>query len=176
MLALRICLALLSGASLFAAGELSNRRAPSFALPDSQMKYHDLLDYRGKVVIVDISLTGCPNCQKLAGTLEKVKAKYGDRIQILTIVNPPDNMVSVTQFIKQHKITSPILFDCGQVSVSYFKATPDKPSVHVPHVFLIDQNGWIRNDFAHSPATEAIFSGTALFKEIDALLAPSPKK
>ena len=27
---------------------LSNRRAPSFSLPDSTLKQHDLLDYRGK--------------------------------------------------------------------------------------------------------------------------------
>ena len=43
--------------SLEAAGELSNRRAPGFSLPDSNINYHDLGDYRGKVVLVDFIKT-----------------------------------------------------------------------------------------------------------------------
>ena len=42
-----------AAASLEAAGELSNRRAPGFSLPDSNINYHDLGDYRGKIVLVD---------------------------------------------------------------------------------------------------------------------------
>jgi len=44
----------------FSAGELSNRRAPGFALPDVNVNYHDLADYRGKVVLLDILQTSCP--------------------------------------------------------------------------------------------------------------------
>jgi peroxiredoxin len=118
--------------------------------------------------------TDCPDCQRLAVTLERIRAKYGDRIQILTIVNPPDTQATVAQFIATYKVQTPIVFDCGQVSASYFKATPQRPSVQVPHVFLIDQNGIIRNDFANSPQNRAIFQGDALMAEIDKLLTPKP--
>jgi peroxiredoxin len=155
---------------LWAAGELSNRRAPGFSLPDIELRQHDLADYRGRIVLLDIMRTECPHCQTLSRTLEKVKQRYGDRVAILSIVNPPDNVDMVRAYIRQNKITTPILFDCGQVAASYMKATPQRPSVNVPHLFIIDANGWIVNDYAYTPQNRAIFEGRALFDELDRLL------
>jgi peroxiredoxin len=168
---------LASAAMLFASGELSGRRAPGFSLPDLHMKQHDLQDYRGKVVVIDIILTTCPHCIQLAGILEKVEAKYGDKIAVLSIVNPPDNQSSVARFAADHGVTAPVLFDCGQVSVAYLKATPQNPKVNVPHLFLIDGEGMIRNDFGYEFDTRNIFEGDGLNLEIDRLLAgPTPAK
>jgi peroxiredoxin len=155
---------------LWAAGELSNRRAPGFSLPDIELRQHDLADYRGRIVLLDIMRTECPHCQTLSRTLEKVKQRYGDKVAILSIVNPPDNVDMVRAYIRQNKITTPILFDCGQVAASYMKATPQRPSVNVPHLFIIDANGWIVNDYAYTPQNRAIFEGRALFDELDRLL------
>ncbi len=164
---------LLAALSVFAAGNLSNRRAPGFSLPDSQFRQYDLADYRGKVVLLEIMRTSCPSCQKLAVTLERVRAKYGNKIQVLTIVNPPDTQATVAQFASTFGVKTPVLFDSGQVAASYFRATPQNPSVHVPHLFLIDGNGMIRNDFGYSDATKSIFEGDALYAEIDRLLGPA---
>jgi peroxiredoxin len=161
---------LISAALLFASGELSGRRAPGFSLPDLHLRQHDLQDYRGKIVIIDIMQTTCPHCQLLAGTLEKVEAKYGDKIAVLSIVNPPDNQSSVARFTEEHHISTPVLFDCGQVSVSYLKVTPQNPKVDVPHLFLIDGQGTIRNDFSYGFETRNIFEGDDLNVEIDRLL------
>ena len=169
-------ISLLAAASLFGAGELSNRRAPGFALPDSQVQYHDLADYRGKVVVIDFIQTNCPNCQKLAGVLEKMKARYKDRIQVLTVTNPPDNINTVGAFIRDYKVTSPVLFDCGQMTAIYLKVGPQRPSIHLPHLFLVDQNGQIRNDFSHSDATKEVFDGPGLQRELDKYLAESAPK
>ncbi len=151
-----------------AAGEGAGRRAPGFALPDENMKYHDLADYRGKVVILEIMLTRCPACQKLAGTLEEIKRKYGDRIAVLSVVNPPDNRASVQAFKRDHGVTSPILFDCGQMAASYLRPDPKRPRIHVPHLFLIDRTGVIRKHFA--PADQAIRDRAVLEAEIEKLL------
>jgi|YNPBryunderm2012_1023409.scaffolds.fasta_scaffold01788_8 peroxiredoxin len=156
---------------VWAAGELSNRRAPGFSLPDVEMRQHDLADYRGRIVLLDIMRTQCPHCQTLSRTLEKVKQRYGDKVAILSIVNPPDNLDMVRAYIRENKITTPILFDCGQVAASYMKATPQRPSIQVPHLFIIDANGWIANDYAYTPQNRAIFEGRALFAELDRLLA-----
>jgi len=153
---------------LDAAGELSGRRAPGFALPDENMQYHDLADYRGQVVLLEIMVSRCPNCQRLAQTLEKMKVKYGDRIAVLAVVNPPDNKATVTKFKADFKVTSLILFDCGQMVGSYLMPNPQRPRIHVPHLFLIDAKGMIRNDFDHT--NTAIFEGQGLSKEIDRLL------
>jgi len=79
----------------------------------------------------------------------------------------------VADYITQHKIKSPILFDCGQVAYSYLK--PTSATITIPHVFLIDGEGMIRNDFAFGNATLDIFQGKGLFAEIDKLLAAKPK-
>ena len=56
------------------------QRAPGFALMDSKGDLHDLYDFRGKPVIVEFMQTTCPHCAAFAGTLERVQAKYGNKI------------------------------------------------------------------------------------------------
>lgn len=152
------------------AGPLSGRRIPSFTLPDSNANYHDILDYRGKVVLVEVMQTNCPHCQKLVAQLEKVQEKYGSRVPILSIVVPPDNSDSVKQFAARYHIRYPILFDCGQVTASLVKATPANPKVSFPHLFLVDGSGIIREDY-EGEKDEEFLSGSGLFQSIDKLLA-----
>lgn len=165
---------------VFAAGELSGRRAPSFALPDLNLNYHDILDHRGKVVIVDIMRTQCPHCLAVSKNLERIKAKFGSKVAIFSIVNPPDNQQAVSQFLVQNKLTTPVLFDCGQVSAVYLKVTPQNPSITIPHIFVIDQQGMIRNDYVYNDSTKAILEGDGLAGEVEKLLnraaAPKPAK
>jgi peroxiredoxin len=163
-----LCLLLLSAASVFGAGELSGRRAPGFSLPESPGKQHDPQDYRGKILIVDFMQVTCEHCVTFSAILEQAKAKYGDKIVVLSIVNPPSDAKGVADFIAQHKIKTPILFDCGQVAYSYLK--PSSPTITIPHVFLIDGEGMIRNDFAFGNDTLEVFQGKGLFAEIDKLL------
>jgi peroxiredoxin len=154
------------------AGELSGRRAPGFSLPDSTGKQHDPLDYRGKVLIVDFMQVTCDHCIKFSAILEQARIRYGDKIAVLSIVNPPSEQKGVLDYIAKNKVKSPIIFDCGQVAFSYLK--PTSPNIQIPHVFLIDGDGMIRNDFGLGPATTAIFEGKGLFTELDKMLAPKP--
>ena len=68
------------------------------------------------------------------------------------------------------------MFDCGQMTAAYLKVSPQRPSIHLPHVFVIDQQGNIRNDFEQSDATQKVFDGPGLHLEIDKLLAESAPK
>jgi peroxiredoxin len=174
----RIGIALtLCAASLFGAGELSNRRAPGFALMDSSLqRYYDPQDYRGKILLVNFMLTSCPHCLKFSAILEQVAAKYRDRVAVLEVVPSPDNVTTVRNYINAHKVTVPVLFDCGQVTAAYLKATPQNPRIDVPHLFIINAQGWIQNDFAYSPNTAHIFEGRGLFAELDRMLASAPKR
>ena len=94
-----ILLSMMVASSFAASGELSNRRAPGFALPDPEYtRFYDLQDYRGKILLIDIMSTTCPHCLLLSSTLEKVKEKYGDRVAILSVVLPPDNQTTVSKY------------------------------------------------------------------------------
>lgn len=161
---------LASAALLLASGELSGRRAPGFSLPDLHQRQHDLQDYRGKIVLLDIIQTACPHCARLTDILERVHGKYGDKVVVLTLAIPPDNQNSVARFVATHSVTAAVLFDTGQVSASYLMATPQKPTVSVPHLFVIDGQGMIRNDFAYGFDTKNIFEGDGIDVEIDRLL------
>jgi peroxiredoxin len=159
---------------LLAAGEFSNRRAPSFSLPDSNTRQHDILDYRGKVLLIDFMQTKCPTCQELTKMFEaKLKPKFGDRVAILSIVVPPDTMDLVKKYIEVFKVSSPILFDSGQVAGSYVLATPQRPQMYFPHLFLIDAKGQIRNDWQFTAPKQYpdVVSGDRLIAEIEKLLA-----
>jgi len=167
-----LCATLLSSTLLFA--QAAGRRAPSFSLPDVNNQQHDILDYRGKVVVVDIMRTNCPECIPFATILEQVKTHYGNKVAILAITNPPDSPASVNKFISELKVTYPILFDCGQVAFSFVLPSPLRPSINIPHVYLIDREGMIRSDFEFGANTREIFQGSDLYKEIDRLLVPKP--
>ncbi len=164
--------------TLACAGELVGKRAPGFTLPDSSGKFFEPADYRGRLLLVDFMQVSCPHCAEFSKVLEKAKAKYGDRIAVLSVVNPPSDKNGVAKFIADNKVNSPILFDCGQVTYSYVR--PKSPSLPIPHVFFIDADGVIRNDIVYGPATKDVFEGNALFPEIDRLLAapkaPAKKK
>ncbi|MCX6610616.1 MAG: TlpA disulfide reductase family protein [Acidobacteria bacterium] len=164
----------LSAFALMAANEYSGRRAPSFSLPDVNMKQHDILDYRGKVLIIEFMQTKCEKCQALTRSIEgRVKAKFGDSVGVLSIVVPPDTFDEVKKYINVFKVTNPILFDAGQVASSYVKASPDRPAMYFPHVFLIDQKGQIRMDWQWTAAGlyPDVISGDRLVTEIEKLQA-----
>jgi peroxiredoxin len=133
---------------LAAQSSLSGRRAPSFSLPDSHFQQHDLLDYRGRWLLLDFMKTDCPHCQALSKLLESRKSQLGNRAAVLAIViAPPENQATVARYVAETKTTAPIVFDQGQVAISYFKATPQNPSFDTPHLFAIDPNGMIVRDW-----------------------------
>jgi len=156
---------------VYGSGELSNRRAPGFALPTPDYRrWYDLQDFRGKVLIIDIMSTSCPHCMLTSATLEKVRDKYGDKVGILSVVLPPDNQDTVIKYMQTNKITVPIVADMGQMTISYINAKPGQSHLDVPHLFLIDKQGMIRNDFQYNDSTKSVFEGPGLFPEIEKLL------
>ena len=154
--------------TMFAAGEYSNRRAPGFSLSDSHFQQHDMQDYRGKVLIVDFIQTTCGVCQHLTDVLLQVKASYGDKIAIMSIMTLPDNYGTVDKFATEHKVPWPMLFDSGQVMMSYLKVTPANPKVEFPHMFIIDKTGTIRNDY--NGYDDKNLTTTSISEDIDKLL------
>jgi peroxiredoxin len=157
-------------AKLVVAGELSNRRAPGFSLVDMAFTQYDPQDYRGRILLVDFIQTRCLHCGEFSEILQEVGTTYAGKVAVLSITNPPDNAVTVKQYIADHKLTYPLLFDCGQVAASYMKATPAHTNFDVPHLFIIDARGMIRNDYGYSLFTRGIFEGRDLFAEIDNML------
>jgi len=56
------------------------------------------------------------------------------------------------------------------MTISYMNARPGGGRIDVPHLFLIDQKGMIRNDFGYKDDARSVFEGPGLTVEIDKLL------
>ena len=166
-------LAVLATGAVFGQSQsgLSGRRAPSFSLPDSKLVQHDILDYRGKWLLIEFMQVSCPHCRTLAIMLEDLKVKLSGRVEILAIVEPPDNTATVGKYLADNKFTTPILFDTYLVAQAYFKATPANPSFDTPHLFAIDPNGQIVRDWGQAMADQP-----GVGKEIEQLVAGGAKK
>lgn len=168
---LKFSVALL-GAALILTGQplasltLSGRRAPSFALPDSKLRTHDILDSRGHWLLLDFMKTDCPHCRELSKKLEGMRVRYGSRLEVLSIViTPPETQNTVAKYATELKVYSPFLFDQGQVAITYFRATPSNPTFDTPHLFAIDPNGMIVRDWSVAGVESAGFPA-----EVDQLL------
>ena len=158
---------LLACAATLMAGDLSGRRAPGFSLVDINFVQHDTQDYRGKILLLDVMQTTCAHCGPFSKILQEVLTRYGGKVAVLSIVNPPDNTATVKRYIAQNQLAYPLLFDCGQVAASYMKATPDRANFAVPHLFIIDGQGMILNDYGYDLFSRGIFEGRDLFTELD---------
>jgi peroxiredoxin len=160
-LALALCVP-----ALFAQGP---RRAPSFCLPDMSLQFRDLLDYRGKIVVLEFMMTSCPHCAPFGDVLKQVQQKYEGKVQVLAVANTQtDTPKTAAEYIQGHQINYPILWDMGQVGFSYIR---QQRITDLPHVYIINPSGNIANDFGYSLTTREVFEGRGLFKEIDRMLA-----
>jgi peroxiredoxin Q/BCP len=136
---------LLCGALTLAGQSLAGRRAPSFSLPDSNQVQHDILDFRGKWLILTFTTSmGCTHCGPLVKALEPLQSKS---TAVLNVMLPPENYSTGTRFATENKITSPIVFDQSQTAIAYFKATPTNSRIDTPHVFIINPTGNIVEDW-----------------------------
>ena len=118
-------------------------------MPDATTAQHDILDYRGKWLLLDFMQADCPPCKELSKKLETVKTRYGGKVAVLSVVvSPPETGNTVGKYVGETKSTSTFLFDQGQVTITYFKATPENPKFDVPHLFAVSPAGMIVKDWA----------------------------
>ena len=149
------------------------RRAPSFCLPDASLQFRDLLDYRGKVVVLEFMKTDCPHCAAFADTLKLVQEKYAGKVQVLAAANTnQDNPKTVQMYMTGHKVNYPVMFDMGQVAFSYIR----HPNMDLPHVYVIDANGYIAGDYGYDLTTRDVFEGRALLTKLDSMLGGGAKQ
>jgi peroxiredoxin len=149
---------------------LSGRRAPSFALQDSSLQWHDILDYRGKWLLLTFVFTGqidCVSCPSVLKHLDAAVARQGSKVATLAITqSAKDNVDSVKAFRAANKTQTPILFDNNLVGIAYFKLTPAQSRMDPGHVFAINPQGMIVKDWTSAQASSPSFDA-----ELDRVIA-----
>jgi peroxiredoxin Q/BCP len=167
------CLALLC-AAWFAPGavsgqSLTGRRAPSFSLPDSNQVQHDILDYRGKWLVLTFTTSvNCTHCGPLVKALEPLQKQAA---VLNVMISPPENANTAGRFAAENKITSPIVFDQSQVAIGYFKATPTNSRIDTPHVFLISPAGMIVEDWPDGKVAQILTAKGGVAAALQSVMA-----
>ena len=173
---MRVFLSILLFALALAGQSLSGRRAPSFSLPDSNQTQHDILDYRGKWLLLNYTTSmGCPDCGPFAKLLDQVKARVANTAVLFVMLAPPENANTAGRFIVDNKLTQPVVFDQSQTAIAYFKATPTRSQIDTPHLFIINPSGIIVRDYSNSGLTDFLQGKGDLAKYIQGLMTGTAK-
>jgi len=57
------------------------------------------------------------------------------------------------------------------------RPNPLNPRVELPHLYIVDREGYILKDLVFGPETEEVFpAAQGLFKELDRILAPASSR
>jgi len=88
-----------------------NTRTPDFSLAGSQGKNVALKDFRGKTVFLNFWATWCEPCREEMPAMEKLYQEYKDQNFVVLAVNVKDRKQEALAFVRELKLTYPIVFD-----------------------------------------------------------------
>jgi peroxiredoxin len=93
---------------------------PDFVLPDPAGKKLSLKDFRGKLVFLNFWASWCIPCREEMPAMERLYQEFKDRGFVILAVNVKDTRKNALAFIKELKLTYPILLDPdGKVGLLY---------------------------------------------------------
>jgi thiol-disulfide isomerase/thioredoxin len=107
-----------------------------------------LENYRGKVVMLMIFLTNCPECQrsvKVLSAIEKDYKPHGLRTIALAF-HPDDNEAAVKKFVQTYKPSFPVGMIDGLLLLSFGQLTAERRTT-VPMLFFIDRKGVVVSQY-----------------------------
>ena len=114
--------------------------APDFELTTLDGRKVKLSDYRGKKVILNFWATWCPPCRAEIPDMEKFYSSYKDKDIVILGVNltkAEQDQTSVKSFIKEYRVTYPILLDKESLAAEMYQVSA------IPTSYIIDPQGTI---------------------------------
>ncbi len=113
----------------------------NFSLPDHLGKEHALADFADRdLVVVAFLGTECPLAKLYAGRLQAIADEYAERgVTVVAVMsNVQDSLAEIAAFVRQHKVTYPVLKDRRNEVADRFGAE------RTPQVFLLDRRHAVR--------------------------------
>jgi peroxiredoxin len=115
-----------------------NAPAPDFALPDLEGKEISMSSLKGKVVILSFWSIYCQPCRQEMPMLDSLYQKYkNERLEVIGVNIDRDPLASVQNFVKENRLTFPILLDRERNAMRAYRAH------FLPSTFLLDRSGII---------------------------------
>ena len=119
----------------YAASEKLSGKAPNFTLKSRSGKNIKLSELRGEVVMLNFWASWCGPCRKEMPLLEKIHKKYKRLGFTLLGVNVEENSSAAKNYLKDVKVSFPILFDTTNKTSKLYDVSA------MPTTILIDRNG-----------------------------------
>lgn len=115
-------------------------KAPGFTILGLDEQLHALSDLKGKAVVLNFWGTFCPPCVEEMPALQRQYEKWNESGVVVLGINLNESRATVNNFVKNNKITFPILLDNDTTRKAYKVR-------NYPTTFFIDANGVIKNIF-----------------------------
>ena len=135
--------------------------APNVELRGPKGQRQRLADFRGKIVLLKIWASWCPDCKVLFPQLDRLSREFKPRGVEVIAVNVDEHRKDADAFLKTQSHKLRVMFDPGARVADAFGARG------VPASYLIDARGMIR--FAHEGWDET--ADATYRREIMGLLA-----
>jgi len=101
----------------------------------------NLIDYRGKVVLVDFWASWCPPCLDSLPAYNQMRRELGTSEFEIIAINVDEDTEDGLSFLKEQPVDYPVLADPnGEIGIPYGIRT-------LPHLFLLDREGNITATF-----------------------------
>jgi peroxiredoxin len=152
---------LLSCSSVFASHQSDGEKAPDFELVDLQGATHRLLQYRGKVVLLNFWASWCAECLIEMPSLDSLYRKYRSNNLVVLGISIDRKRETIEGVLKKVPVSYPVLIDLkGEVSSKKYTV------IAIPSTYLIDQNGFIKERLMGGYD----FTSPSVIEKIDTLL------
>ncbi len=121
----------------------TTRTAPDFTLKDLSGRDVSLMDYEGKVVLLDFWATWCPPCRNSIPELVSLQDRYGDEGLVIIGISLDDPEKADDRFLiafkERNRINYPLVRGAGvfRVVEDYF----GDEKLGIPTMFVIDRDG-----------------------------------
>ncbi|GBE37062.1 thiol-disulfide oxidoreductase ResA [bacterium BMS3Bbin07] len=147
-------------ANPWAIDEMIGREASPFSLKDLKGQEVSLMDFRGKVILLNFWATWCPPCISEIPKLNNLRKAYADKNFEIIAVSTDRSLSTIKKFIRKHPVSFVVLHD------SSIKVSRKYNVFSIPTTFLIDKKGKIVEKFLG----EYDWNSPEIRKKIDELL------
>ncbi len=146
---------------------LTHQPAPDFSLPDLDDQIHSLVNYRGRVVVLNFWSAECPHVTRTDSELAKLRKAWGDQVVLLPIasnINEPTELLRRTATERDLPL---VLHDADHQVADRYRAQI------TPHYFVVDSGGILRYQGAFDDITFRQRTATQFYlrQAVEAILA-----
>jgi thiol-disulfide isomerase/thioredoxin len=135
----------------------------------------DLLEYRGRAVLLNIFATWCGPCNKEMPYIVEAAAEYAARGLAVIGVDTREEDNAVRAFRQRYGITFPIAMDARGSLVKALESGPNDSNIIFPVTLFIAPNGYLYCDVTgNMTRRELRYRVEHFLADSASLLAPSP--